>query len=473
MGRAPPRSIEELREERPGPLPAMLDRFQSAQVAVLGDRTGETKAARPAPELLIALPGFVVHERQPPEQDTKLLDEVSVVPEAQRTAVRDQMKALDADKYQITVTSSDSSTPLYVGLDRSGQYMLTAKPLHLDAEQVQKALPHLNALNRDGYNVQMTPKDSEKDYVVVDSMTPGRLKELKEAGFKPAVVQQVGESITVVMKVDKLAGDADKAMASLSEELRGDQLPRSPAEQVQYEIQRSDLKDAGGDVRLMESGGAVDSKSVARLQELGARGVHLKSDGPAPAVVEAYNEVRNALEGGDEHAKDAAAARHLISRGVNGAEIAKVVAQESAVPDVVGAPKEAYAKVLVDKASDYEKANMPVPEILLAYRRSERTLPDSVGSGEREVDVAVGQHLRTLGANTDQIIQAKHYGSPGEDAPEGLESPASIAPAKRDSIESYFGTGAPTPERPEGYQPPSLNIEVQSKAVSEHTMDDR
>ena len=149
---------------------------------------------------------------------------------------------------------------------------------------------------------------------------------------------------------------------------------------------------------------------------------YLKPDGPDPAVLEAYKEVWNALKGGDDQAKDKAAVWHLVSRGVSADEIAKVVAQESSVPDAVGAPKEAYATVLVDNVVAYEKAEFAVPDILLAYRKSER---------------------------------------------EKMEPAPAVATQKRETIESYFGTGKPAPERPEGYQPPSLNIEVQSKKPEE------
>lgn len=129
---------------------------------------------------------------------------------AKVAAWRKQHAALDAPNYRITLKDRVQRD----GKDRSHSVGKSKVPgvteTVYNAKQVEAMIPQLRAKNTEGFDVYLTPLDPTYHHIVVDDLTPAKLKDLKADGYQPALVQSSSaDNLQAVIRVRR-EGRADE-----------------------------------------------------------------------------------------------------------------------------------------------------------------------------------------------------------------------------------------------------------------------
>lgn len=100
-----------------------------------------------------------------------------------RRTVEEQLGALDAATYRVTLMREGQ------GVNFGTSDKSLAKDLLTKAELVER-IPVLSAWNARGWNVFVTPIDMTSRFILLDDLSPATLRELRQEGYTPAVVQE-------------------------------------------------------------------------------------------------------------------------------------------------------------------------------------------------------------------------------------------------------------------------------------------
>lgn len=114
-----------------------------------------------------------------------------------QSLVSNQLKALDAEGYRITVFKDA----------RGWNFGTSDKSLNKDilsAEDVIKSVPKLQELNHSGANIYVTPVDSLNHHILVDDLNNVTVTQLKNEGYKPAVLLETSpNNFQAVLRVPR------------------------------------------------------------------------------------------------------------------------------------------------------------------------------------------------------------------------------------------------------------------------------
>jgi hypothetical protein len=115
-------------------------------------------------------------------------------------AVTEQLAALGASHYRITMMSS--TNPTYnagKGKGQDGEEKLYTAP------EVVAMIPQLERKNmREQYNVFVTPLDEKQSFILLDDLTPKSLQDMRNAGYQPNVLLESSkDSMQAVFTVEK------------------------------------------------------------------------------------------------------------------------------------------------------------------------------------------------------------------------------------------------------------------------------
>ncbi|MFW5780732.1 MAG: DNA-primase RepB domain-containing protein, partial [Bacillota bacterium] len=129
--------------------------------------------------------------------------------EAKALKWAEQHEALQAPAYRLTLMHSEKPS---FNLGKNKGPNNTEK--FYTAEEVKEKLEFLSAKNAQGYNVFITPVDSEYHYNVVDDMTKNKAKELLRE-YKPCLLQESSpNNYQAILKTPKLANSKDEQLAA-------------------------------------------------------------------------------------------------------------------------------------------------------------------------------------------------------------------------------------------------------------------
>lgn len=123
-----------------------------------------------------------------------------------------QYTALGASKYRITLTdATGKAKPWNVGKGKGQDGSEKMYPAIL----VNGKLAMLANKNSQGRNIYITPIDDRYHFMVLDDTTDVQLDELKQAGFKPALVQESSPgNLQAIFKVPKKPGENEQKAAN-------------------------------------------------------------------------------------------------------------------------------------------------------------------------------------------------------------------------------------------------------------------
>jgi hypothetical protein len=189
---------------------------------------------------------------------------------AKVSAWREQAAALDAPAYRITFTPRrEGLHPFNQGKGRGPE----GGERFYSADEVESLIPLMSRHNMRGYDVYVTPIDSEHHYLVVDDMTAESHSRLTGAGYQPALVQESSDdNRQAVLKAPRQTdgGRAEQSAANrvvrrLNKEVGDPDFSGAmhPFRVAGFSNKKPGKQDAF--TRLIEATGAICQRTVERL----------------------------------------------------------------------------------------------------------------------------------------------------------------------------------------------------------------
>jgi hypothetical protein len=186
--------------------------------------------------------------------------------------------AVGAERYRVTVTEfTEGGTKAFIHDRQNGGYEGKGK------EEIIEIIPKFSAYSRYNKNIIVTPVSSGKHYILVDDLTPEKLKQLRDDGYKPAcVIESSPGNYQAIITIPSVEGDSSKdrgAANKLTKELNlkygdpklsgsvhGHRLPPFPNRKLKH--QRSD--GTFPDTTLIEANGGFCEKVRVELESINA-----------------------------------------------------------------------------------------------------------------------------------------------------------------------------------------------------------
>jgi hypothetical protein len=185
-------------------------------------------------------------------------------------------EAVGAERFRITVTEfTEGGTKAFIHDRQNGSYEGKTRDGIIDA------IPKFAAYIRYGKNVIVTPISPDKHHILVDDLTPDKLKQLKDDGYSPAcVIESSPKNYQAVITIPSLEGDSKKDREAankltknlnvkygdpkLSGSVHGHRLP--PFQNQKPKHRRED--GTFPDTALIEANGGICKKARAELQSI-------------------------------------------------------------------------------------------------------------------------------------------------------------------------------------------------------------
>jgi hypothetical protein len=198
--------------------------------------------------------------------------------------------AVGAERFRVTVTEiGEGGTSAFIFDKKNGGYEGKAK------EEILEAIPKFTTYSRYNKNIIVTPISRDRHHILVDDLTPEKLKQLIDDGYKPAcVIESSPDNFQAILTVPSAEGDSSKdrdAANKLTKELNmrygdpklsgsvhGHRLPPFPNQKPKHK------RDDGTypDTALIEAKGGICWKAN---KELGAIHASLKEAEEKPRQV--------------------------------------------------------------------------------------------------------------------------------------------------------------------------------------------
>jgi hypothetical protein len=183
-----------------------------------------------------------------------------------------------AERFRIVITEfKESGTQAFLHDKKNGGYEGKTK------EEIIEALPKFSAYSRYNKNVIVTPMSGDKHHILVDDLTPEKLKQLRDDGYKPAcIIESSPENYQAIITIPSLEGDSSKDRYSanrltkdlnlkygdpkLSGSVHGHRLP--PFQNRKPKHRRED--GTYPDTILVEARGGICEKALRELEAIRA-----------------------------------------------------------------------------------------------------------------------------------------------------------------------------------------------------------
>ena len=114
--------------------------------------------------------------------------------------------AVGAERYRVTVTEfTEDGTKAFIHDRQNGGYEGKGK------EEIIETIPKFSAYSRYGKNIIVTPISPDKHHILVDDLTPEKLKQLRDDGYKPAcVIESSPENFQAIITIPSVEGNSSK-----------------------------------------------------------------------------------------------------------------------------------------------------------------------------------------------------------------------------------------------------------------------
>jgi hypothetical protein len=185
-------------------------------------------------------------------------------------------EAVEAGRYRVTVTEfTENGTKAFIHDRQSGGYEGKTR------EEIIGDIPKFSAYSHYGKNIIITPMSEDKHHILVDDLTPEKLKQLRDDGYKPAcVIESSPENYQAILTVPSVYGDSSKdrdAANKLTKELNlkygdpklsgsvhGHRLPPFPNKKPKHQR----LDGTYPDTALIEANGGICEKTRMELEAI-------------------------------------------------------------------------------------------------------------------------------------------------------------------------------------------------------------
>jgi hypothetical protein len=186
--------------------------------------------------------------------------------------------AVGAWRFRILVTEfTDGGTKAFLYDKKNGGYEGKTK------EEILQAIPKFSAYARENKNIIVTPISPDKHHILVDDLTPEKLRQLKDDGYSPAcVIESSPNNFQAIITVSSVEGDSAKdreAANRLTKELNlkygdpklfgsvhGHRLPPFPNRKPKHRREDGTYPETS----LIEANGGLCEKARRELQMLHA-----------------------------------------------------------------------------------------------------------------------------------------------------------------------------------------------------------
>jgi hypothetical protein len=187
-------------------------------------------------------------------------------------------EAVSAERYRVTVTEfTEGGTKAFIHDRGNGGYEGKGK------EEIIDAIPKFSAYSRYGKSIIVTPISPDKHHILVDDLTPYKLRQLRNDGYKPAcVIESSPENYQAVITIPSLYEDSSKDRVAanrltkelnikygdpkLSGSVHGHRLPPFPNQKPKYRREDGTYPDTS----LTEANGGFCDKANAELEAINA-----------------------------------------------------------------------------------------------------------------------------------------------------------------------------------------------------------
>jgi hypothetical protein len=195
-----------------------------------------------------------------------------------KTAFTRYADAVGAERYRVTVTEfTENGTKAFIHDRQNGGYEGKTR------DEILGDIPKFGAYSRYNKNIIVTPISPDKHHILVDDLTPEKLKQLKEDGYKLAcVIESSPENYQAVITIPSLYGDSQKdreAANKLTKELNlkygdpklsgsvhGHRLPPFPNQKPKHKRPDGTFPDTS----LIEANGGICEKALKELESINA-----------------------------------------------------------------------------------------------------------------------------------------------------------------------------------------------------------
>jgi hypothetical protein len=186
--------------------------------------------------------------------------------------------AVGAERFRFVITEfKESGTQAFLHDKKNGGYDGKTK------EEIIEALPKFSAYSRYNKNVIVTPLSGDKHHILVDDLTPEKLKQLRDDGYKPAcIIESSPENYQAIITIPSLEGDSSKDRYSanrltkdlnlkygdpkLSGSVHGHRLPPFPNQKPKHRREDGTYPDT----ILVEARGGICEKALRELEAIRA-----------------------------------------------------------------------------------------------------------------------------------------------------------------------------------------------------------
>jgi hypothetical protein len=124
--------------------------------------------------------------------------------------------AVGAEHFRVTVTEiGESGTSAFIFDKKNGGYEGKTK------EESLEALPKFSTYSRYGKNIIVTPVSRDRHHILVDDLTPEKLKQLNDDRYKPAcVIESSSDNFQAIITIPSVEGDSSKDRDAAEEDRR-------------------------------------------------------------------------------------------------------------------------------------------------------------------------------------------------------------------------------------------------------------
>jgi hypothetical protein len=114
--------------------------------------------------------------------------------------------AVGAERFRVTVTEiGEGGTSAFIFDKNNGGYEGKTQ------EEILEALPKFSTYSRYKKNIIVTPMSKDKHHILVDDLTPEKLKQLRDDGYKPAcVIESSPKNYQAVITIPSAEEDSEK-----------------------------------------------------------------------------------------------------------------------------------------------------------------------------------------------------------------------------------------------------------------------
>lgn len=199
-----------LKIEHARQLKFLLDRFKATLPDRIKKRFPEWLKERGYAPLAIPASTKIAEEKNRHTRRPAIQPKPSA-PSPQHIAFLEYAKAVNADRYRVTVIrmDRDGSRKVFILDKKDGQSM------GFTPDELVQKMPELLKLQNRGENIYYTPLSEGKHHILIDDVSPENVLRLQKDGYKPAaIIESSPRNFQCILTIPKFDGEFDRQIAN-------------------------------------------------------------------------------------------------------------------------------------------------------------------------------------------------------------------------------------------------------------------